>query len=120
MAGPLKRLPASFYRTAGGNSPVLEWVRNFGSADRRAIGEAIAVAEFGWPVGMPVCRRLEGETGLWEIRVNISQRRIARLIFGIVEGRMVIVHGFVKKTRKTPDRDKQLARRRMKEVWSHE
>lgn len=115
----MKRLPASFYQTKAGNSPVLDWLRDLDAGDRRAIGEALATVEFGWPIGMPLCRPLEGERGLWEVRVSISQGRIARLLFGIVGGRMVIVHGFVKKTRKTPDKDKSLARQRLKDVERH-
>ena len=116
----MKKLPASFYATGSGNQPVLEWLRGLSREDRRAIGEALAVAEYGWPVGMPVCRPLEGEKGLWEIRASITQGRIARLLFAIVDGRMIILHGFVKKTRKSPEKDKKLARQRLKDLQSHE
>ena len=120
MVGSLKKLPASFYRTSSGNEPVLEWLRGLDREDRRAIGEALAVVEYGWPVGMPVCRSLEGEKGLWEVRASIGHGRIARLLFAIHGGRMVILHGFVKKTRKTPEKDKKLARQRLKDLESHE
>ncbi len=52
----LKKLPAAFYGTAGGNEPVREWLKGLNDEDRRAIGQDIATAEFGWPVGMPLCR----------------------------------------------------------------
>ena len=120
MPGPIKKLPAFFYRTKAGKEPVLEWLRSLDQEDRRAIGNALAVVEFGWPVGMPVCRALEGEKRLWEVRTSITNGRIARLVFAIVRGRMVILHGFVKKTRKTPDKDKALARQRFKDVERHE
>jgi phage-related protein len=82
--------------------------------DRREIGQDIATVEYGWPVGMPICRPL-GQ-GLWEVWSNLRGNRAARVIFCIVQGRMVLLHGFVKKTRKTPDEDLALARKRMKEI----
>jgi phage-related protein len=63
---------------------------------------------------MPLCRSLGG--GLWELRSNLSSRRIARLIFFIEDGEIYIVHGFIKKTQKTPDEDIALAARRLKET----
>jgi hypothetical protein len=51
----LKKLPAAFYCTASGNEPVREWLKGLEEADRRTVGQDIATAEFGWPVGMPVC-----------------------------------------------------------------
>lgn len=110
----LKKLPASFFRTPAGNEPVREWLKALDDADRHAIGLDIATAEFGWPVGMPVCRSLS--KGLHEIRSDIGHGRTARVIFCIAEGRMVLLHGFIKKTRKAPRRDLDLALRRMKDV----
>lgn len=78
------------------------------------IGEDIKDIEFGWPVGMPVCRAL-GD-GLWEVRSDIAQGRISRVLFCIHEGRMVLLHAFIKKTRKTPQSDLDLALTRKKEI----
>jgi phage-related protein len=85
-------------------------------ADRRVVGQDIATAEFGWPVGMPVCRSLG--KGLYEIRSDISHGRVARVIFCVAEERMVLLRGFIKKTRKTPKADLDLALKRKKEVTS--
>ncbi|SRR5581483_147705 len=112
----LKRLPARFYQTPSGREPVREWIQAFEPQDRKSIGEAIAIVEFGWPVGMPVCRSLEGEKDLWEVRADISHGRIIRILFCIHAGCMVLLHGFIKKTQKTPEKDKKLARKRMKEL----
>ncbi len=111
-----KRLPAAFYCTAAGNEPVREWLKALDAIDRRVIGEDIATAEFGWPVGMPVCRSLG--RGLCEIRSDLRSSRIARVIFCIADDRMVLLHGFIKKTQKTPKADLDLAIKRMKEVTS--
>ena len=73
--------------------------------DRKTIGEDIATLEFCWPVGMPKCAPMKGIRGLYEIRSNISSGRIARVLFVLVGHQMVLLHGFVKKTQKTPDRN---------------
>ena len=72
------------------------------------------IAEFGWPVGMPLCRSIKGHKGLWEVRVNLSGGRIARVFFCAYEGSMVLLHGFIKKSRKTPDHELAVAVKRMK------
>jgi hypothetical protein len=79
----IKKLPAAFFCTAAGNEPVREWLKSLDEADRRRVGEDIATAEFGWPVGMPICRSLG--SGLYEIRSDISHRRITRVIFCVAE-----------------------------------
>ena len=112
----LKRLPAVFYALPSGKEPVREWLLEFDIQNRRTIGLDIATAEFGWPVGMPVCKAMGG--GLYEIRSNISSGRIARVLFCIEDGHMVLLHGFVKKTQKTPKSDLELGMQRMKEVKS--
>lgn len=114
MSEPLKRIPAVFYRANSGAEPVRDWLKTLPEADRRTLGFDIATVEFGWPVGMPLCRPLGG--GLWEVRSNLTQGRIGRVIFCIAQGRMVLLHGFIKKTQKTPPQDMGLAKKRQKEV----
>lgn len=63
---------------------------------------------------MPVCRSLG--KGLYEIRSDISHGRITRVIFCVAEEKMVLLHGFIKKTQKTPKADFDLALKRSKEV----
>jgi phage-related protein len=109
-----KRLPARFYRTSGGTEPVRDWLRDLDPSDRRIVGADIKELEFDWPVGMPLCRSLGH--GLWEVRSHISRGRIARLIFCIARGEMILLHGFIKKSQKTPQPDLTLAVRRKKEV----
>ena len=105
-----KRVPAIFFRTEAGGEPVRNWLKGLPSPeDRKGIGEDIKTVEFGWPIGMPVCKPL-GE-GLYEVRTGLAQNRIARVLFYIDKrGRMVLLHGLIKKTRKTPDEDLELAR----------
>ena len=103
-----------FYQTESGNEVVLNWLRGLDVADRRQIGFDLKDVEYGWPVGMPLCRSLGN--GLWEVRSNISQGRIARLIFCIQDEHIVVLHGFIKKTQETPKSDLDLATKRKKEV----
>lgn len=110
----IKRIYAAFYESRSGNAPVREWLLSLDKVDRRIIGEDIATVEFGWPVGMPVCRPLGQQ--LWEVRSSITGNRIARVLFSIANDRMVLLHGFVKKMQKTPPTDLALARKRLREI----
>lgn len=109
-----KRVQAVFYRTEAGGEPVRAWLKSLPSReDRKRVGEDIKTIEFGWPVGMPVCRSLGG--GIYEVRSDLGQNRIARVLFYFDKHhRMVLLHGFIKKTQKTPDEDLDLARRNKK------
>jgi phage-related protein len=103
-----KRVPAIFFRTRAGGEPVRDWLKDLSTEDRKRIGEDIKTEEFGWPIGMPVCRPL-GD-GVYEVRTRLARNRIARVLFYIdVKSRMVLLHGFMKKTRKTPGEDIELA-----------
>jgi len=85
--------------------------------DRKVIGEDIKTVEYGFPIGMPVCRSLGSK--LYEVRSNISNKRIARMIFTVEASYMVLLHGFIKKTQKTPKSDIDLAIKRQKEIrWN--
>jgi len=109
-----KKIVVVFYRTALGNEPVREWLQGLDKEDKQIIGADIKTVEYGWPIGMPVSRPLG--KGLYEVRSNISHKRIARVIFTIVENYMVLLHGFIKKTQKTPKEEIALALKRMKEI----
>jgi phage-related protein len=114
MDEPLKQLRAVFYRSASGNEPVREWLKSLPAADRRIIGADIKTVEYGWPIGMAVCKSLGA--GIWEVRSNLSGGRIARVLFGIQDGWMYLLNGFIKKSQKTPLAEIELARKRLKEV----
>lgn len=110
----LKKMPVRFYRSETGAEPVREWLRDLDRKDRLAIGADVATVEYGWPLGMPTCRPLGA--GLWEVRSDLATNRIARVLFCEVSGQMILLHGFMKKSRKTPNSDLALARARQKEV----
>jgi phage-related protein len=110
----MKRLPAAFYALPTGREPVREWLQGLERADRKIIGEDIKDVEFSWPIGMPLCRALG--KGLWEVRSELTQGRIARVLFCTHAGHMVLLHAFIKKTQKTPASDLDLAAKRKKEI----
>lgn len=114
MVGLKKKVPAVFYRTEQGAEPVRDFILGLPRKDRRIVGSDIATVEYGWPVGKPTCAPLG--LGLWEVRSSLTSSRVARVIFTLHDGQMILLHGFIKKTQKTPQDDLDIARRRMKEV----
>ncbi len=106
-------IPVWFFQTAKGNEPVREWLRGLPKADRRRIGEDLKTAQFGWPLGMPLVRKLESD--LWEVRTRLTGR-IARVLLTASDHGLVLLHGFIKKTKKTPAADLALARRRLRQL----
>lgn len=110
---PKKVLSVSFYKQSSGKEPVREWLKSLEKAERRIVGEDIKMVQEGWPLGMPLVRSLKD--GLWEVRSSFPNT-IARVLFIMYENRMVLLHGFIKKTQDTPQQDLDLARRRAKEV----
>ena len=109
--GPI--LAVVFYRTISGAEPVREWLKALDREDRRRIGVDLKTVQYGWPLGMPLVRKLE--PGLWETRSRLD-RRTARILFTVSEQRMILLHGFIKKSQKTPPVDLNLARRRCRDL----
>ena len=109
---PSKRLLAVFFRNAA-SEPVRDWLLELSKEDRKIIGADIKTVEFGWPIGMPTCRPMGN--GLYEVRSNRANR-IARVLFCLSDGKMILLHGFIKKDQQTPEADLRLARERMRLV----
>ena len=110
----MKRLPASFFALPSGREPVRDWLKDLDSEDRKVVGEDIKDVEYGWPIGMPLCRPLGN--GLWEVRSDLRHGRIARVIFCVLTREMVLLHAFIKKTQKTPYGDIEIALKRKKDI----
>jgi len=117
MTAPLPRpqriIAAEVYRTATGNEPVRAWLKTLSLADRQDIEIAVRKVEYGWPIAMPTCAAL-GD-GLWEIRITL-QNRIARILFCAVGPRMLLPHGFIKKSQTTPKTELDTARMRQADL----
>ncbi|ABB23489.1 type II toxin-antitoxin system RelE/ParE family toxin [Pelodictyon luteolum] len=103
-------LDVRFYQTDGGAEPVREWLKQLPAIDRKIIGEDIKTVQYGWPLGMPLVRKMEKD--LWEVRIHLHGR-IARVLFTVEGGVIVLLHGFIKKTQATPKSELQLAKNRM-------
>ena len=116
--GPMsaKRISVVFFAQARRAEPVRDWLKTLSREDQKKIGDDIRTVEFGWPVGMPVCRAL-GD-GLYEVRTNLKDR-IARVFFLVDDEEMVLLHGFIKKSQATPDSELKLARARLKAWRGH-
>jgi phage-related protein len=54
--------------------------------------------------------------GLWEIRTDLPTKRTARVLLCFYQEHLVALHGFIKKTRTTPEDDLALARKRQQEL----
>jgi phage-related protein len=109
-----EKIPLIFFRTAAGGEPVREWLKGLPETERRTVGKDLLRAQWRWPAGMPLCRPMG--MGLWEIRTGLPTERTARVLVCVYRGHLVALHGFIKKTRATPDEDLALARKRQKEL----
>lgn len=108
-------LTVKFFKNQGGTEPVRDWLMELSKADRRSIGEEIKTVQLGWPLGMPLVRKLAPH--LWEIRIGLANR-IDRVLFTIDDGVMVLLHGFIKKSQAIPKEDLDVAKARLKQVRS--
>jgi phage-related protein len=106
------RLDATFFKTLAGGEPVREWLLGLSKEERKAIGSDIAYVQYKWPIGKPRVDHLGGD--IWEIRSTLPNR-IARVLFAVDGKEMVLLHGFIKKTKTTPPNDLRLALARWKE-----
>lgn len=109
-----KKIFASFFEFNNGKEPVREWLLSLNVEDRKKIGKDIFKVEHGWPVGMPYSRPIG--RGLYEVRSTISDGCIARVLFCIKNNKMILLHGFIKKTQVIPDKEKDIAYKRMKDL----
>jgi phage-related protein len=103
-------LQVVFYQTAAGREPVREWLKSLPMQERKIIGEDIKTVQYGFPLGMPLVRKLKPD--LWEVR-SVLPNRIARSLFTLYEGHIVLLHGLIKKSQKTPVEDLELALKRL-------
>jgi phage-related protein len=111
----MKTISVHFYKSEAGNEPVREWLKSLSVDDKMTIGQDIKAVEYGWPLGMPLVRKMDKD--LWEVRSDISDKTIARVFFTVKDGCMVLLHGIIKKSQKTPENDLKIARERRNQVF---
>ena len=110
---PIPILLVLFFKSETGNEPVRDWLKSLSATERKTIGEDIKTVQFGWPLGMPLVRKMSKD--LWEVRIHL-ETRIARVLFTVNGDTMVLLHGFIKKSSNTPADDLALAKPRLKQV----
>ena len=113
---PPQPLIVLFFKTDSGTEPVHDWLRSFSAIDRQIIGADIRTVQVGWPLGMPLVRKIEAD--LWEVRISLASG-IARLFFTVSGNTMLLLHGFIKKSQATPKSELELARNRLKQSRRH-
>jgi phage-related protein len=113
MKAPI--LDVRFFATESGNESVREWLKAQPASERRKIGEDIKTVQFGWPLGMPLVRKLAKD--LWEIRIHLADR-IARVLFTVVGHTMILLHAFIKKSQATPADELEVGKRRLQQLRS--
>lgn len=74
-------LEVRFFKTDTGTEPVRDWLRELSATDRKAVGEDIKTVQFGWPLGMPLVRKMDKY--LWEVRVHLDGAYCSGAVYGI-------------------------------------
>ena len=105
-------LKVVFFKTDTGNEPVRDWLKDLSRDDCKAIGTDILTVQYAWPLGKPLVDSL-GD-GNWEVRSRLDNR-IARTLFAMIDQEMVLLHGFIKKSQKTPADELELAKKRKRQ-----
>ncbi len=105
-----------FFKSESGNEPVKEWLLALDKEDRKIIGSDIQTVEFGFPIGMPLVKKIDTKYKIWEVRSKLTNDKIARVLFTIYDNCMILLHGFIKKDQKLPLKDKNIAIQRRKKI----
>ena len=92
-------LKVVFYKTKMNNQPCRDFLLELDRDERREVGVDIFSVQKGFPLGLPLCRKIEND--LWEIRTKVSDG-ICRVFFTIDNNNLVLLHGFRKKSQRTP------------------
>ena len=111
-----KIIAVRFYKTESGNEPVKEWLLSLDKEERKIIGTDVKTVEFGFPIGMPLVKKIDTKHKLWEVRSSLHSDKIARVIFTIYKDCMILLHGFIKKEQKLSEKDKNIAIQRRKQI----
>lgn len=111
-----KIIAVRFFKSENGNEPVRDWILTLDKEDRKIVGADIQTVEFGFPIGMPLVRKINAKYKLWEVRSKLASDKIARVIFTIYKDCMILLHAFIKKDQKLPEKEKNIAIERRKKI----
>ena len=109
------RFDLCFYQSGSGRQPVREWLHRLDAASRQRLGRDLRQLQLGWPVGMPLVRKLD--KNLWELRSRLPVG-IARLLFTVHGRKIIALHGLIKKSKKLPLHDLNLALNRLTDFYN--
>ncbi len=105
-------LEAAFYKTRQNNQPCRDFLLSLDRNDRREVGADIFAVQKGFPLGLPLCRKMGSD--LWEVRSDVADG-ICRIFFTVYKNTMILLHGFIKKSQKTPQDELDTANSRLKD-----
>ena len=74
MVGRLHPLVVRFWRSASGREPVRDWLNALSDDQRRIVGRVIAKVQYGWPLGLPLCRPMGEGLLKFALRSLIGKR----------------------------------------------
>ena len=107
-----------FYQTSSGREPAREFLRDRPKEDRAKVGALLTELQSGQRMGMPYARYLGKK--LWELRVIGKEGHIRVIYFTPTRECIYILHGFIKKTAKMPEKDWLLAMARKRNIEKSE
>ncbi len=109
------------YRDKDGKYPVQEFLGGLGKVARATVLRDVGLLrQFGLTVGSPMVKPISGVRKLWELRSKTADGAVRIFYVAITGKRFVLLHGFIKKTQKTPPSELAVARKRLAEVLEQE
>ncbi len=109
-------LNVAFYETEMKKQPCRDFLLELNKEDRQVVGADIFSVQKGFPLGLPLCRKII--KNLWEIRSDVSDG-ICRVFFTVFEDTIVLLHGFKKKSQRTPLEEILVTKKRLKDFKEH-
>ncbi|MBO8087726.1 MAG: type II toxin-antitoxin system RelE/ParE family toxin [Marichromatium sp.] len=105
----------NYYLTSNGKSPVKEWIDSIGAEPKAEVFRIFEMlSKYGTNLGLPFVRPIENK--IYEVRAKDKSGIYRVLYFAHTQKTFVMLHGFQKKTRTTPRKEIEIARKRMKEI----
>ena len=111
----MDKMNVAFFKQSNGNEPTRDWLRGLPKDDSKKIGNDIRTVQYGWPIGMPLVKPVEGMKGIWEVRTKLDNT-IARVFFTFFNEEIVLLHGFIKKDQKTPKKELEIVKQRLNKI----